>query len=103
MTKPSSSVSVESLEAAVSSEIQEAGFSFEAAQAIAELSVCALCSVLGGSQVYFPHQLLNQYRDRRIYQLANGRNTAELAREFGLTERHVARIVHNGRKAKGRL
>lgn len=101
--KPSQSVAPEALEAAVSSEAQAAGFSREAAEAIAELSVCAMCTVLGGSQIYWPKRLLQRYRDRVIYQLANGHNTSELAADFGMTQRHIAQIVRRGRQAKGRL
>src|SRR5512139_3873194 len=103
MRPPSSTLAVEVLEAAVSAEFVTAGFSQATAEAIAELSVCTICSVLSSSQVYVPQRLLNQYRDRVIYRMANGHNTAELANEHNLSERHIARIVRRARLAKGRV
>nr|WP_320131986.1 Mor transcription activator family protein [uncultured Holophaga sp.] len=102
-TKQSSGLCVADLEATVASEFREAGFSIEASVAIAELSVCALCSVLGGSQVYWPKTMLNRYRDRRIYQLANGHNSAELAQQFDLAKSRIEQIVRDGRQKRGRL
>jgi Mor family transcriptional regulator len=103
VSKVSAGISTDALEAAVSSEAQEAGLSLEMAQALAELSVAAICSVFGGSQIYVPKRLLNEYRDRQIYRLTNGHNTEELAQLHDLSPRHVARIVSKQRKAKGKI
>jgi Mor family transcriptional regulator len=103
MTKPSVCIAKKELEAIVKNEVEMAGLSVEVAEALAELSVAAICSVLAGSQVYFPRRLLNEYRDRAIYRLANGLNGAELAEINEISDRQVRNIVARGRRAKGKI
>lgn len=54
-----------------------------------------LCNLFGGRNLYLPRgsrfHVLD--RNRQIFAQANGRNTVELARRHGLTERQVQNIV----------
>jgi Mor family transcriptional regulator len=52
----------------------------------------------GGIPLYFPRGLLRKLsrRDQAIYERFNGRNLIGLAREEGLTERQIRKIVAKG-------
>lgn len=55
----------------------------------------ALCTMLGGSTVVIPKELItSQARHRRAHELAEkGHKTAEIARALNLTERHVYKLL----------
>lgn len=91
------------LEELVSNHCLEAGFTQEAAEFIAELSVFAICSSLAGTQVTFPKRALNVYRDRQIYQWHTGHNTEQLAQRHGITPRRLSQIVAQIRAQKGKV
>lgn len=52
---------------------------------------------LGGVQIYVPRQSHQdkKVRDNEVRGRFNGRNLRDLAREFGVTERTIRRILHN--------
>ncbi len=82
------------------------------AEAIAEAQQAALVigEYLGGRNAYLPtgERLRDALRDRRLYLEANGRNKADLAQRYGITERRVEQITAEQkaihvRKLQGRL
>lgn len=72
-----------------------AGYSDEAAFALARTGMVALADYRGGRQWYLPRgdALTTALRDAEIYRRARRDNIGTLADEFELTERHVWRIV----------
>lgn len=86
------------------------GASEEQALDYAEQGVLALGQYCGGRQGYLPtgERLQTAVRDRRLYLEYNGRNKAELARRYGITERRMEQIAAEQkaihvRKLQGRL
>lgn len=80
-----------------------------AAQLAAE-QVQRLSDELGGSAVYIPRGLMVRLgaRDREMVARFTGRNYRELARDYGLTEMRVRRIISSAyaeriAKAQGKL
>jgi Mor family transcriptional regulator len=71
------------------------GFTRDKAKQEAKAVVATLANYFGGRQVYLPkgNTLKKALRDIDIYRQANGRNTQELADEFGCTTRNIQRIV----------
>lgn len=82
---------IEVLEAAY----HRAGYPDEAAFTLARVGMVALADYRGGRQWYLPRgdALATALRDAEIYRRARRDNIGALADEYGLTERHVWRIV----------
>ena len=57
----------------------------------------------GGNQVYIPsgHLFACSARNKTIFDEFDGNNCKELAAKYGLTERHIYRIVQMERAARG--
>ena len=57
--------------------------------------VMELAQYMGGRALYLPMGTRARLalRDAEIFRRANGRNTDALAQEFGLTQRHVQRVM----------
>ncbi len=77
---------------------------------LASEQVQRLSDELGGRAVYIPRGLLVRLgaRDREMVERFNGRNYRELARQYGLTEVRVRRIISSARalrmaQAQGKL
>jgi Mor family transcriptional regulator len=79
----------------MAAEFKREGLAPEAAAAQAEAAAVAIGHYLGGRSIYLPRgdKLQQAARDRRIWMLFRGNNTLELVDTFGLTERHVQRIL----------
>jgi Mor family transcriptional regulator len=73
----------------------QAGHAEESAFELARAGVVALAEYGGGRQWYLPRgdALATALRDADIYRRSRRGNIADLAAEFGLTERHVWRII----------
>lgn len=71
------------------------GRSEEEAIADAQQGALAIGEYLGGRQIYLPFgdRLKAALRDRRLYLEYNGRNKAELAARYDITERRVEQIA----------
>lgn len=82
---------IEVMEAA----FQRAGYAEDVAFDLARTGVVALADYRGGRQWYLPRgdALTIALRDAGIYRRSRRGNIADLATEFGLTERHVWRII----------
>ena len=82
---------IEVMEAA----FMQAGHTEAAAFELARTGVVALANYGGGRQWYLPRgdALTTALRDADIYRRSRRGNIATLAVEFGLTERHVWRII----------
>jgi Mor family transcriptional regulator len=65
---------------------------------LGERTVTRLAYEWGGQKLYIPIDRVR--RDRKLYELFNGRNYAELARMFHISEPHARRIVN---KERGKL
>lgn len=86
------------------------GAADDVALTYAQQGTLALGKYSGGRQTYLPtgERLQIAVRDRRLYLEFNGRNKAELAARYGITERRVEQIVAEQmaihvRKLQGRL
>ena len=58
--------------------------------------VSRMSAEVGGRRLYFPKQqpwISKAARDQRLRERFDGRNVAQLAREFRMSERNVRRIV----------
>jgi len=63
-----------------------------AASALADDLALEIRREAGAGPIYIPGLNLG-YRNREIVRKYNGKNMAELAKEYNLSERHIARIV----------
>jgi Mor family transcriptional regulator len=65
-------------------------------------SVMDLAQALGGSVLYLPKPdvLRRMVRDKKIFNEFNGKNSRQIARKYGISERHVKRIVKKQKTAK---
>ena len=70
------------------------GVDLETATAEATRTVLLIAQHEGGRPFYLPRgdSLVQALRDRQLYLRHNGRNTEELADQYGMTVRHVQRI-----------
>jgi len=75
--------------------LRDRGHDDDAALDDAEHCAIAIAEYQGGRNYYLPtgKRLKDFVRDRAIYLASNGRNKAELALRYGLTERRVEQIV----------
>ena len=75
--------------------LRERGHDDDAALDDAEHCAIAIAEYQGGRNYYLPtgKRLKDFVRDRAIYLASNGRNKAELALRYDLTERRVEQIV----------
>ena len=75
--------------------LRERGHDDDAALDDAEHCAIAIAEYQGGRNYYLPtgERLKGFVRDRAIYLASNGRNKAELALRYDLTERRVEQIV----------
>jgi Mor family transcriptional regulator len=71
------------------------GLEHDLAEHAAYLIVRRICHITGGTQVYVPKEdsITRHERDDAIMAAWNGGNTRELARQFGLTENCIGRIL----------
>lgn len=65
------------------------------ANKLTEKIITSIAFYLGGREFYFPNgKSLEMFlRNLRIYQEFNGRNRAELARKYSMTERNIDKIT----------
>lgn len=91
-----------SLEAISHQSLTANGFSESDAASITKIIVLAVINHFGSQQVYVPKRGHRLYRDREIYQRANGSNTAELVQEYELSPAQIKKIIAKGRQTKGR-
>lgn len=72
-----------------------AGVERDAALSQAQQAVVAIGQYLGGRSIYLPRgdQLVTAVRDRRIWIEWRGNNMQELMDRYGLTERHLQRVL----------
>lgn len=52
-----------------------------------------ICREFAGEQLYFNKKIYYSQRDREIRMAFNGRNYAELSKQYGLCERQIRNIV----------
>ncbi len=79
---------------ALDAHFRRRGMAAEDALAEARAVVALIAIDQGGRPLYLPRgdRLQRALRDRTIFRLHNGRNTSELARQHGITDRSVQRI-----------
>lgn len=75
-------------------------FGVQAADAAASMLVTRVVQRVGGGDLYVPGAARSraQVRDADIRERHDGTNVAELAREYGITVRHVYRILGAARR-----
>lgn len=79
----------------LSSNFVRRGYDKAKADDEAKAATLALASYLGGQAIYLPfgQRLKTALQHDEIFRRANGRNTLELANEYGLTSRRIMKIV----------
>lgn len=85
----------------VAAELKDYGISDALADQCGVATANRLAEHWGGQLISFPKDISFQIaaRDLEIYALFKGGNHAELARQFGLTQRSVYRIINRVRKS----
>lgn len=79
----------------IESAMKLAGYDDVEAFTIAQTAILAMADYNGGRQLYFPRgdALKIALRDATIYRRAHRGNVRALSEEFGLSDRHIWRIV----------
>lgn len=92
------------LQATSASLFIEAGFEADIADQVSNELIFRISQSWGGQMIYIPkgRQFVASRRDKKIYAAFTGKNTRELAMQFGLSAPYIYKIVQRMREIERR-